>query len=139
MTRSASTMGHQPAGLTTVNINGNDSTAGDALVVNGGIAANLTIDSTQITNAATGITVNYGTVESITAVEGLSTGLTLNGSANYRVTPATQTDRGTITSSNVPVSFQGYGAGDTITFTGGGVLTVDGTSGNDTIGVAAGG
>ncbi len=126
--------GDQPTGLTTINLNGGDA-SGDSLTVRGGIAANLTISGTQITNAATGVTINYGTVESITAVEGLSTGLTLTGSADYAVSPGAQVDEGTINSANTPVSFVDYGAGDTVTLTGtgAGTLTVNGTSGNDTI------
>ena len=112
--------GTTPALLTGITVLGGDPTASDTLIVNGKVADVLTINTgtRQITNAEP-VTVTYGTdIEALTVVEGISTGLSVSGSTDYTVNPLAASDQGVILTDTVPITFLGYGSGNTITLDG---------------------
>ncbi|MDA1055059.1 MAG: dockerin type I domain-containing protein [Planctomycetota bacterium] len=149
--------GTTPAGLTDIFVHGGDPTDGDQLTVNGTQAALLTVDVNA--DAAVGpfaatdeigrimgaeaVTVTYGFIENLAVVEGTSTNLAITDSTRYELLPGAAVDAGTLLTSRVPISFDGYGPGDTIDLTGTAattdVLILNGTSGDDGLTVQAGG
>ena len=117
---------------------------GDQLIVNGLAAATVTVNHTG-PNAGTIIgaetsTITYGTIEALFVHAQTSTTLAVTGSPDYTVNPGDETDQGEILSTGVPLTFDGYGAGENInlTGTGGGTVIVNGTPANDAFGVSAG-
>ena len=82
-------------------------------------------------------TITYATIESITAVKGISTALAVQGATDYTVTPGAATDQGTILADTFPIAYQGYGAGTNLKLNGTGKLTINGTAANDAFSVAA--
>jgi len=132
-----------PTSLTSIVVNGNAPTlSGDTLIVNGRAAATVTVAHTGASSGtiagAEPVTITYGTLEGLSVNAQTSTTLAMTGSASYTVSPGPETDQGEILSSGVPVSFDGYGSGDTLalTGTGGGTVTVNGTAANDIYTVA---
>ncbi len=131
--------GTVPALLAGITVLGGDPTASDTLIVNGKVAGVLTVNTgtRQITNAEP-VTVTYGTdVEALTVVEGISTGLSMSGSTDYTVNPLAAADEGVILTDTVPITFLGYGSGNTITLDGTDDLTVNGTNADDAFTVIA--
>ncbi|MDP6721064.1 MAG: hypothetical protein QGF59_20530, partial [Pirellulaceae bacterium] len=107
-----------------------------------GVATATTVDVAAGTVAGaygTGglVTVTYTTIESITAVAGASTNLAVTGSVDYTVNAGSETDQGEVLSGGVPISFDGFGAANSVQLTGTGAITVNGTTGDDVFTVTA--
>ena len=127
------------AGFTgTLFINGDSPTlSGDVLVVNGALAT-VTVDHAAGTVTGAGPSlIDYGTIERLLVNAGPSTTLAMTGSADYTVNPGAETDQGEVLSGGVPVTFDGFGSGETLalTGTGAGTVTVNGTAANDVFNV----
>ena len=82
--------------------------------------------------------IDYGTIERLLVNAGPSTTLAMTGSADYTVNPGAETDQGEVLSGGVPVTFDGFGSGETLalTGTGAGTLTDNGTAANDVFNVS---
>ncbi|NLS94597.1 MAG: hypothetical protein GXX96_20775 [Planctomycetaceae bacterium] len=112
--------------------------SGDTLTVTGALAS-VTVDHTFGTVTGAGPSqIIYGTIEGLTVNAGAATQLAFTGAAAYTVNPGAETDQGTVLSSGVPVSFDGFGTGATIDLVGSGVVTatINGTSDDDAFTVA---
>lgn len=109
-----------PTGLTSINVNGQDPTGSDKLVINGVAATTLVTLETRTITGASGaggaVNIVYSGIEEIKAVKGTATTLavasTTNG-VNYTITPGAGLDEGTIQAGNVPdvsipINFKGY-------------------------------
>jgi predicted AlkP superfamily pyrophosphatase or phosphodiesterase/Ca2+-binding RTX toxin-like protein len=135
-----------PTGLTGIVVNGGDPMASDTLIVNGLAAAMVAVSHTgadegTITGAEP-VTVTFDTLEHLTVNAQTSTRLAVSGSATFTVNPGVEADQGEVLSTGVPISFDGYGSGEFLRLTGGGVgsdVTVNGTAAKDLFTVAVAG
>ena len=114
--------------------------SGDTLTVTGAIPT-VTVDHAN--NRVTGVgpnQIDYTTIERLTVNAGAANELAFFGATDYTVNPGAETDQGEVLSSGVPVTFDGFGTGDTIDLlgTGLGTKTINGTAADDSFNVAVG-
>ena len=125
-------------------INGGDPSSQDTLIINasGGTVAINTVAST-ITGAGPA-TINYSGISSISAVidpNAPAATLALSGASRYVYSPAVAANAGSIQAGDLPVTFTGLGADDTLQLTGTGgtdSLVTHGTTGDDVVNVVSG-
>ena len=133
-----------PTSLALVNVNGGDPSAGDSLLVNG-VAGTATINTssqtiTGVLGSAGSVPIHYAAIEALTFVGGPTNTLSVAGSAHYSYTPAVALDGGLVQTDQIPITFTGLGAAARLALNGASPAeVVNGTAGQDSFSVAAGG
>lgn len=102
----------------TLFVHGNEPQDADRLIVNG-VAAKVTVDAAAGTIVGAGpALIDYDTIESLHVNAGASSEFEFAGSDDYTVLPGPASDQGTVLTAALPISFDGYAAGDTISVSG---------------------
>jgi hypothetical protein len=144
-----------PTGLVGINVDGNDPTSGDRLIVNSASASvpvHVTVNTSIITGATGangGVPIHYANIEGLTVNMGGQSGLIISGSNDYTYLPAAAPDAGTvivtyampqlIADPTLAIDFTGLYTGSQLTLVGGGngTVVVNGTDADDSFSVTA--